>query len=232
RLGHLELAAPVSHIWYFKGIPSRMGLVLDMSPRALEEVIYFAAYIVTDPGDTPLEKKQLLSEKEYRTYYDKYGKSFKAKMGAEAIRKLLQDIDLDKEVEALKEELNTVSGQRRTRAIRRLEVMEAFRNSGNDTSWMILDVLPIIPPEIRPMVQLDGGRFATSDLNDLYRRVINRNNRLKRLLDLGATSIIVQNEKRMLQESVDALIDNGRRGRPVTGPGNRPLKSLSHMLKG
>jgi len=232
RMGHLELAAPVSHIWYFKGIPSRMGLVLDMSPRALEEVIYFAAYIVTDPGDTPLEKKQLLSEKEYRTYYDKYGKSFKAQMGAEAIRKLLQDIDLDKEVEALKEELNTVSGQRRTRAIRRLEVMEAFRNSGNDTSWMILDVLPIIPPEIRPMVQLDGGRFATSDLNDLYRRVINRNNRLKRLLDLGAPSIIVQNEKRMLQESVDALIDNGRRGRPVTGPGNRPLKSLSHMLKG
>ena len=232
RMGHLELAAPVSHIWYFKGIPSRMGLVLDMSPRALEEVIYFAAYIVTDAGDTPLEKKQLLSEKEYRTYYDKYGKSFKAQMGAEAIRKLLQDIDLDKEVEALKEELKTVTGQRRTRAIRRLEVMEAFRNSGNDTGWMVLDVLPVIPPEIRPMVQLDGGRFATSDMNDLYRRVINRNNRLKRLLDLGAPSIIVQNEKRMLQESVDALIDNGRRGRPVTGPGNRPLKSLSHMLKG
>src|SRR5690625_3048795 len=232
RMGHLELAAPVSHIWYFKGIPSRMGLVLDMSPRALEEVIYFAAYIVTDAGDTPLEKKQLLSEKEYRTYYDKYGKSFKAQMGAEAIRKLLQDIDLDKEVEALKEELKTVTGQRRTRAIRRLEVMEAFRNSGNDTGWMVLDVLPVIPPEIRPMVQLDGGRLATSDMNDLYRRVINRNNRLKRLLDLGAPSIIVQNEKRMLQESVDALIDNGRRGRPVTGPGNRPLKSLSHMLKG
>jgi DNA-directed RNA polymerase subunit beta' len=232
RMGHLELAAPISHIWYFKGIPSRMGLVLDMSPRALEEVIYFAAYIVTDAGDTPLEKKQLLSEKEYRTYYDKYGKSFKAQMGAEAIRKLLQDIDLEKEAEALKEELKTVSGQRRTRAIRRLEVMESFRNSGNDPSWMVLDVLPVIPPEIRPMVQLDGGRFATSDLNDLYRRVINRNNRLKRLLDLGAPSIIVQNEKRMLQESVDALIDNGRRGRPVTGPGNRPLKSLSHMLKG
>ncbi|MFC3040930.1 DNA-directed RNA polymerase subunit beta' [Virgibacillus xinjiangensis] len=232
RMGHIELAAPVSHIWYFKGIPSRMGLVLDMSPRALEEVIYFAAYIVTDAGDTPLEKKQLLSEKEYRSYYDKYGKSFKAQMGAEAIRKLLQDIDLEKEVDALREELKTAHGQRRTRAIKRLEVLESFRNSGNDASWMVLDVLPVIPPEIRPMVQLDGGRFATSDLNDLYRRVINRNNRLKRLLDLGAPSIIVQNEKRMLQEAVDALIDNGRRGRPVTGPGNRPLKSLSHMLKG
>ncbi|MFA1821648.1 DNA-directed RNA polymerase subunit beta' [Virgibacillus oceani] len=232
RMGHLELAAPVSHIWYFKGIPSRMGLILDMSPRALEEVIYFAAYIVTEPGDTPLEKKQLLSEKEYRTYYDKYGKSFKAQMGAEAIRKLLHDIDLEKEVEILKEELKTAQGQRRTRAIKRLEVVESFRHSNNATSWMVLDVLPVIPPEIRPMVQLDGGRFATSDLNDLYRRVINRNNRLKRLLDLGAPSIIVQNEKRMLQEAVDALIDNGRRGRPVTGPGNRPLKSLSHMLKG
>ncbi|WP_099156803.1 DNA-directed RNA polymerase subunit beta' [Virgibacillus ndiopensis] len=232
RMGHIELAAPVSHIWYFKGIPSRMGLVLDMSPRALEEVIYFAAYIVTDPGNTPLEKKQLLSEKEYRAYYDKYGKTFKAQMGAEAIRKLLQDIDLEKEVDALKEELKTAQGQRRTRAIKRLEVLEAFRHSGNEPSWMVLDVLPVIPPEIRPMVQLDGGRFATSDLNDLYRRVINRNNRLKRLLDLGAPSIIVQNEKRMLQEAVDALIDNGRRGRPVTGPGNRPLKSLSHMLKG
>ncbi|MBP2078974.1 DNA-directed RNA polymerase subunit beta' [Oceanobacillus polygoni] len=232
RMGHIELAAPVSHIWYFKGIPSRMGLVLDMSPRALEEVIYFAAYIVTDPGGTPLEKKQLLSEKEYRAYYDKYGNTFKAQMGAEAIRKLLQDIDLEKEVDALREELKSAQGQRRTRAIKRLEVMEAFRHSGNDTSWMVLDVLPVIPPEIRPMVQLDGGRFATSDLNDLYRRVINRNNRLKRLLDLGAPSIIVQNEKRMLQEAVDALIDNGRRGRPVTGPGNRPLKSLSHMLKG
>ncbi len=232
RMGHIELAAPVSHIWYFKGIPSRMGLVLDLSPRALEEVIYFASYIVTEPGDTPLEKKQLLSEKEYRAYYDKYGNIFKAQMGAEAIRKLLQDIDMDKEVHELKEELKTAQGQRRTRAIKRLEVLESFRNSGNDPSWMILDVLPIIPPELRPMVQLDGGRFATSDLNDLYRRVINRNNRLKRLLDLGAPSIIVQNEKRMLQESVDALIDNGRRGRPVTGPGNRPLKSLSHMLKG
>ncbi len=232
RMGHIELAAPVSHIWYFKGIPSRMGLVLDMSPRALEEVIYFAAYIVTDVGDTPLEKKQLLSEKEYRQYREKYGQTFQAQMGAEAIRKLLQDIDLVKEVEALREELKTAQGQRRTRAIKRLEVLESFRHSGNNPSWMILDVLPVIPPELRPMVQLDGGRFATSDLNDLYRRVINRNNRLKRLLDLGAPSIIVQNEKRMLQEAVDALIDNGRRGRPVTGPGNRPLKSLSHMLKG
>ncbi|QHE50683.1 DNA-directed RNA polymerase subunit beta' [Pontibacillus sp. HMF3514] len=232
RMGHLELAAPVSHIWYFKGIPSRMGLVLDMSPRALEEVIYFAAYVVTDTGDTALEKKQLLSEKEYRTYREKYGNTFHAAMGAEAIRKLLQGIDLEGEVETLKEELKTAQGQRRTRAIKRLEVLESFRGSGNDPSWMILDVLPVIPPELRPMVQLDGGRFATSDLNDLYRRVINRNNRLKRLLDLGAPTIIVQNEKRMLQEAVDALIDNGRRGRPVTGPGNRPLKSLSHMLKG
>ncbi|ASF37727.1 DNA-directed RNA polymerase subunit beta' [Halobacillus halophilus] len=232
RMGHLELAAPVSHIWYFKGIPSRMGLVLDMSPRALEEVIYFAAYIVTDPGETALERKQLLSEKEYRSYREKFGQGFQAAMGAEAIRKLLFDIDLEGEVETLKEELKTAQGQRRTRAIKRLEVLESFRHSGNDPSWMILDVLPVIPPEIRPMVQLDGGRFATSDLNDLYRRVINRNNRLKRLLDLGAPTIIVQNEKRMLQEAVDALIDNGRRGRPVTGPGNRPLKSLSHMLKG
>jgi len=232
RMGHIELAAPVSHIWYFKGIPSRMGLVLDMSPRALEEVIYFASYVVTDAGDTALEKKQLLSEKEYRAYRDKYGSKFQASMGAESIKKLLSDIDLNKDVEALKEELRTAQGQRRTRAIKRLEVLEAFRNSGNEPSWMILDVLPVIPPELRPMVQLDGGRFATSDLNDLYRRVINRNNRLKRLLDLGAPSIIVQNEKRMLQEAVDALIDNGRRGRPVTGPGNRPLKSLSHMLKG
>lgn len=232
RMGHIELAAPVSHIWYFKGIPSRMGLILDMSPRALEEVIYFASYVVTEPGDTPLEKKQLLSEKEYRAYREKYGNKFQASMGAESIKKLLSDIDLDKEVDILKEELKTAQGQRRTRAIKRLEVLEAFRNSGNEPSWMILDVLPVIPPELRPMVQLDGGRFATSDLNDLYRRVINRNNRLKRLLDLGAPSIIVQNEKRMLQEAVDALIDNGRRGRPVTGPGNRPLKSLSHMLKG
>ena len=232
RMGHIELAAPVSHIWYFKGIPSRMGLALDMSPRSLEEIIYFASYVVTDPGDTPLEKKQLLSEKEYRSYREKYGYGFQAGMGAEAVKKLLQDIDIDKELEFLKEELRTAQGQRRNRAIKRLEVIEAFRNSGNNPEWMIMDVLPVIPPELRPMVQLDGGRFATSDLNDLYRRVINRNNRLKRLLDLGAPDIIVQNEKRMLQEAVDALIDNGRRGRPVTGPGNRPLKSLSHMLKG
>ncbi|TDF91444.1 DNA-directed RNA polymerase subunit beta' [Paenibacillus piri] len=232
RMGHIELAAPVSHIWYFKGIPSRMGLALDMSPRSLEEIIYFASYVVTDPGDTPLEKKQLLSEKEYRSYREKYGYAFQAGMGAEAVKKLLQDIEIDKEVDMLKEELKTAQGQRRNRAIKRLEVMEAFRNSKNMPEWMVLDVLPVIPPELRPMVQLDGGRFATSDLNDLYRRVINRNNRLKRLLDLGAPDIIVQNEKRMLQEAVDALIDNGRRGRPVTGPGNRPLKSLSHMLKG
>ncbi|MCI3923301.1 DNA-directed RNA polymerase subunit beta' [Paenibacillus sp. TRM 82003] len=232
RMGHIELAAPVSHIWYFKGIPSRMGLALDMSPRSLEEIIYFASYVVTDPGDTPLEKKQLLSEKEYRSYREKYGYAFQAGMGAEAVKKLLQDIDLVKEVDSLKEELKTAQGQRRNRAIKRLEVLEAFRNSGNHPDWMIMDVLPVIPPELRPMVQLDGGRFATSDLNDLYRRVINRNNRLKRLLDLGAPDIIVQNEKRMLQEAVGALIDNGRRGRPVTGPGNRPLKSLSHMLKG
>lgn len=232
RMGHIELAAPVSHIWYFKGIPSRMGLALDMSPRSLEEIIYFASYVVTDPGETPLEKKQLLSEKEYRSYREKYGYGFQAGMGAEAVKKLLQDIDIDKELEFLKEELRTAQGQRRNRAIKRLEVIEAFRNSGNKPDWMIMDVLPVIPPELRPMVQLDGGRFATSDLNDLYRRVINRNNRLKRLLDLGAPDIIVQNEKRMLQEAVDALIDNGRRGRPVTGPGNRPLKSLSHMLKG
>ncbi|WP_138496050.1 DNA-directed RNA polymerase subunit beta' [Paenibacillus pinistramenti] len=232
RMGHIELAAPVSHIWYFKGIPSRMGLALDMSPRSLEEIIYFASYVVTDPGDTPLEKKQLLSEKEYRSYREKYGYGFQAGMGAEAVKKLLQDLDVDKELEFLKEELRTAQGQRRNRAIKRLEVIEAFKSSGNQPEWMILDVLPVIPPELRPMVQLDGGRFATSDLNDLYRRVINRNNRLKRLLDLGAPDIIVQNEKRMLQEAVDALIDNGRRGRPVTGPGNRPLKSLSHMLKG
>jgi DNA-directed RNA polymerase subunit beta' len=232
RMGHIELAAPVSHIWYFKGIPSRMGLALDMSPRSLEEIIYFASHVVIDPGDTPLEKKQLLSEKEYRSYREKYGQAFQAGIGAEAIKKLLQDIEPIREVEMLKEELRTAQGQRRNRAIKRLEVMEAFRHSGNLPDWMVLDVLPVIPPELRPMVQLDGGRFATSDLNDLYRRVINRNNRLKRLLDLGAPDIIVQNEKRMLQEAVDALIDNGRRGRPVTGPGNRPLKSLSHMLKG
>ncbi|HHC9975408.1 TPA: DNA-directed RNA polymerase subunit beta' [Staphylococcus aureus] len=232
RMGHIELTAPVSHIWYFKGIPSRMGLLLDMSPRALEEVIYFASYVVVDPGPTGLEKKTLLSEAEFRDYYDKYPGQFVAKMGAEGIKDLLEEIDLDEELKLLRDELESATGQRLTRAIKRLEVVESFRNSGNKPSWMILDVLPIIPPEIRPMVQLDGGRFATSDLNDLYRRVINRNNRLKRLLDLGAPGIIVQNEKRMLQEAVDALIDNGRRGRPVTGPGNRPLKSLSHMLKG
>ena len=232
RMGHIELAAQVTHIWYFKGIPSRMGLILDMTPRALEEIIYFASYVVVDPADTPLERKQLLSEREYRIYREKYGNKFLALMGAEAIEKLLAAIDLDKEADSLKEELKTVQGQRRTRAIRRLDVVESFRHSGNRPEWMVLEVLPVIPPELRPMVQLDGGRFATSDLNDLYRRVINRNNRLKRLLDLGAPGIIVQNEKRMLQEAVDALVDNGRRGRPVTGPGNRPLKSLSHMLKG
>jgi len=232
RMGHIELAAPVSHIWYFKGIPSRMGLLLDMSPRALEKVLYFVSYIVTDPGDTPLMKKQLLTETEYREAREKYGNSFKAEMGAEAIKKLLAEIDLDKLNQELRAELKEVSGQRKVRAIRRLEVVEAFKKSGNRPEWMILDVIPVIPPELRPMVQLDGGRFATSDLNDLYRRVINRNNRLKKLLDLGAPDIIVRNEKRMLQEAVDALIDNGRRGRPVTGPGNRPLKSLSDMLKG
>ncbi len=232
RLGHIELAASVSHIWYFKGIPSRMGLLLDMSPRSLEKVLYFVSYIVIDPGDTPLMKKQLLTETEYREYREKYGNLFKAGMGAEAIKKLLEEIDLEKLAKELRQELKEVSGQRKIRAIRRLEVVEAFRKSGNRPEWMVMDVIPVIPPELRPMVQLDGGRFATSDLNDLYRRVINRNNRLKRLLDLGAPDIIVRNEKRMLQEAVDALIDNGRRGRPVTGPGNRPLKSLSDMLKG
>lgn len=232
RMGHIELAAPVSHIWYFKGIPSRMGLLLDMSPRSLEKVLYFVSYIVTDAGDTSLMKKQLLTETEYREYREKYGIRFQAGMGAEAIKQLLVEMDLDKLNDELRIELKEVSGQRRIRAIRRLEVVEAFKESGNHPDWMIMDVVPIIPPELRPMVQLDGGRFATSDLNDLYRRVINRNNRLKRLLDLGAPDIIVRNEKRMLQEAVDALIDNGRRGRPVTGPGNRPLKSLSDMLKG
>ncbi|RDV80525.1 DNA-directed RNA polymerase subunit beta' [Ammonifex thiophilus] len=232
RLGHIELAAPVSHIWYFKGIPSRMGLLLDMSPRALEKVLYFVNYIVLDPGDTPLVKKQLLTDAEYREYREKYGDSFRAGMGAEAIKELLAEIDLDQLAQELRQEIKESTGQRRVRAIRRLEVVEAFRKSGNRPEWMILEVLPVIPPELRPMVQLDGGRFATSDLNDLYRRVINRNNRLKRLLELGAPDIIVRNEKRMLQEAVDALIDNGRRGRPVTGPGNRPLKSLSDMLKG
>lgn len=233
RLGHIELAAPVSHIWYFKGIPSRMGLLLDMSPRALEKILYFVSYVVIDPGDVPsLTQKQLLTENEYRDLKDKYGQRFWAGMGAEAVKKLLEEIDLDELTAKLRQELKEVSGQRKIRAIRRLEVVEAFKKSGNRPEWMIMDVIPVIPPELRPMVQLDGGRFATSDLNDLYRRVINRNNRLKRLLDLGAPDIIVRNEKRMLQEAVDALIDNGRRGRPVTGPGNRPLKSLSDMLKG
>ncbi|MGO2417189.1 MAG: DNA-directed RNA polymerase subunit beta' [Lactococcus cremoris] len=233
RMGHIELAAPISHIWYFKGIPSRMGLALDMSPRALEEVIYFASYVVIDPKETDLEKKQLLTEREYREQLLKNGfGSFVAKMGAEAIQDLLNDVDIDKEVAELKEELKTVTGQRRVKIIRRLDVLSAFRKSGNALSWMVLNVLPVIPPDLRPMVQLDGGRFATSDLNDLYRRVINRNNRLKRLMELNAPNIIVQNEKRMLQEAVDTLIDNGRRGRPITGAGNRPLKSLSHMLKG
>ena len=232
RMGHIELAAPVSHIWYFKGIPSRMGLILSMIPRALEKVLYFASYIVLDAGDTELQYKQLLSEREYREAYDKYGNRFEAAMGAEAIKRLLQDIDLEKEADELKKQLVDTTGQKRVRIIKKLEVVESFRVSGNKPEWMILDAIPVIPPDIRPMVQLDGGRFATSDLNDLYRRVINRNNRLKRLLDLGAPDIIVRNEKRMLQEAVDALIDNGRRGRPVTGPGNRALKSLSDMLKG
>ncbi len=232
RMGHIKLAAPVSHIWYFKGIPSRMGLLLDVSPRALEKVLYFAAYIVTEPGETPLMARQVLSEQEYREARDKYGQAFKAGMGAEAVKKLLAEIDLEDMVRELRTEIRQVSGQRKIRATRRLEVAEAFRKSGNRPEWMVLEYVPVIPPDLRPMVQLDGGRFATSDLNDLYRRVINRNNRLKRLLDLGAPDIIVRNEKRMLQEAVDALIDNGRRGRPVTGPGNRPLKSLSDMLKG
>ena len=232
RMGHIELAAPVSHIWYFKGIPSRMGLILDMSPRALEKVLYFAQYVVTEAGDTSLSEKQLLTEMEYREYKDHYKNAFKAEMGAEAIKKLLEKIDLEAEAAELKAQLKDSKGQKKIRITRRLEVIEAFRLSGNRPEWMIMDVIPVIPPELRPMVQLDGGRFATSDLNDLYRRVINRNNRLKRLLDLGAPDIIVRNEKRMLQEAVDALIDNGRRGRPVTGPGNRPLKSLSDMLKG
>ncbi|NLC66200.1 MAG: DNA-directed RNA polymerase subunit beta' [Clostridium sp.] len=233
RMGHIELAAPVSHIWYFKGIPSRMGLLLDMSPRILERVLYFASYIVTDPKETELQKKQILSEQEYRDFVreEGYG-SFTALMGAEGIRELLRDIDLEKESDTLKEDLKTSKGQKKIRIIRRLEVVESFRTSGNKPEWMIIDVIPVIPPDLRPMVQLDGGRFAASDLNDLYRRVINRNNRLKKLQELGAPNIIVRNEKRMLQESVDALIDNGRRGRPVTGPGNRPLKSLSDMLKG
>ena len=232
RMGHIELAAPVCHIWYLKGIPSRMGLLLDMSPKVLEKVIYFVNYIVIEPGETPLVKKQLLNEREYREHRERYGDTFEVGIGAEAIKYLLAEVDLEPMSHALKEEIATTTGQRKGRAIKRLEVVESFRLSTNDPGWMIMDVLPVIPPELRPMVQLDGGRFATSDLNDLYRRVINRNNRLKRLLDLGAPDIIVRNEKRMLQEAVDALIDNGRRGRPVTGPGNRPLKSLSDMLKG
>ena len=230
RLGHIKLATPVSHIWYFKGIPSRMGLLLDISPRALEKVLYFVSYIVLDKGQTTLEDKQLLSEGEYREARETFGNGFKAGMGAEAVKEMLCAMDLPSLAEELRTEVRETSGQRKVRAIRRLEVVEAFLASGNKPEWMILDIVPVIPPELRPMVQLDGGRFATSDLNDLYRRVINRNNRLKRLLDLGAPDIIVRNEKRMLQEAVDALIDNGRRGRPVTGPGNRPLKSLSDML--
>ena len=232
RMGHIELAAPVSHIWYFKGIPSRMGLILDLSPRVLEKVLYFASYIVLDGGETGLEYKQILSEKEYQDARETYGNKFRVGMGAEAIKELLQAIDLETEAVELKTGLKESSGQKRARIIKRLEVVEAFRESGNKPEWMIMDVVPVIPPDLRPMVQLDGGRFATSDLNDLYRRIINRNNRLKRLLELGAPDIIVRNEKRMLQEAVDALIDNGRRGRPVTGPGNRALKSLSDMLKG
>src|SRR6056297_831426 len=232
RMGHIELAAPVSHIWYFKGIPSRMGILLDMSPRSLEKILYFASYVVLDGGNTSLSAKQLLTEREYRENKEKYGNAFKAGIGAEAVKKLLREIKLEELSKELRAKMDDSTGQKRIRIIRRLDVVEAFIKSGNSPDWMILDVLPVIPPDLRPMVQLDGGRFATSDLNDLYRRVINRNNRLKRLLELGAPEIIVRNEKRMLQESVDALIDNGRRGRPVTGPGNRPLKSLSDMLKG
>ena len=233
RMGHIELAAPVSHIWYFKGIPSRMGLILDVSPKNLERVLYFASYIVLETApDIGIQQKQILSEAEYQEAKAKYGNSFRAGMGAESIMELLMNIDLEEESVTLKTELENASGQKRARIIKRLEVIESFRESGNKPEWMILTVIPVIPPDLRPMVQLDGGRFATSDMNDLYRRIINRNNRLKRLLELGAPDIIVRNEKRMLQEAVDALIDNGRRGRPVTGPGNRPLKSLSDMLKG
>ena len=232
RMGHIALATPVSHIWYFKGVPSSMGLIIDLSPRQLEKVLYFASYIVTDPGTSNLMQNQILSEAEYREAYEKYGDKFKAGMGAEAIKTLLERIDLEELSRELKEELDATQGQKKARIIKRLEIVEAFRLSGNRPEWMIMTVNPVIPPELRPMVQLDGGRFATSDLNDLYRRVINRNNRLKRLLELGAPDIIIRNEKRMLQEAVDALINNGRRGRTVTGPGNRPLKSLSDMLKG
>ena len=232
RMGHIELASPVSHIWFFKGVPSRMGLVLDMSPRDLEEVLYFVSYVVIDKGNTPLENKQTLSEKEYRAYYEKYGNTFQVGMGAEAIKELLKKVDLEAEIKQITKELEDAQGQRRTRLVKRIDVLNAFYQSGNKPEWMIMDCIPVIPPELRPMIQLDGGRFATSDLNDLYRRVINRNNRLKKLIDLGAPGIIIQNEKRMLQEAVDALFDNGRRGRSVTGAGNRALKSLSSMLKG
>ena len=232
RMGHIELATPVSHIWFFKGVPSRMGLVLDMSPRDLEEVLYFVSYVVIDKGNAPLENKQTLSEKEYRAYYEKYGTGFRVGMGAEAIKELLKNVDLKKDIDEITKELETAQGQKRTRLLKRLDVLDAFYSSGNKPEWMIMDCIPVIPPELRPMIQLDGGRFATSDLNDLYRRVINRNNRLKKLIDLGAPTIIIQNEKRMLQEAVDSLFDNGRRGRSVTGAGNRPLKSISSMLKG
>ena len=232
RMGHIELASPCSHIWFFKGVPSKMGLVLDMSPRDLEEVLYFISYVVINPGSAPLEKKQTLSDKEYRAYYEKYGNTFEVGMGAEAIKKLLEEVDVDAEIEKLNKELEGATGQKRIRLVKRLDCLVAFQTSGNKPSWMVLDVIPVIPPELRPMIQLDGGRFATSDLNDLYRRIINRNNRLKKLLELGAPSIIVQNEKRMLQEAVDTLFDNGRRGRSISGAGNRPLKSLSSMLKG
>ena len=232
RMGHIELASPCSHIWFFKGVPSKMGLVLDMSPRDLEEVLYFVSYVVINPGNAPLEKKQTLSDKEYRAYYEKYGNGFEVGMGAEAIQKLLKEVDINKEIEDLRSELEGSTGQKRIRLVKRLDCLVAFQESGNKPEWMVLDVIPVIPPELRPMIQLDGGRFATSDLNDLYRRIINRNNRLKKLLELGAPSIIVQNEKRMLQEAVDTLFDNGRRGRSVTAAGNRPLKSLSSMLKG
>ena len=232
RMGHIELACPVSHIWYAKGTPPKMGLVLDISPRELEEVLYFVSYIVLDPGIAPLAKKQTLSDKEYRAYYEKYGDGFKVGMGAEAIKELLAEVDLEKEVEQLKKDVEKAQGQKKIRLVKRLDCLNSFLESGNRPEWMILDVLPVIPPDLRPMIQLPGGRFATSDLNDLYRRIINRNNRLKKLLELEAPTIIVQNEKRMLQEAVDALIDNGRRGRSVSGVGNRPLKSLSSMLKG
>ena len=234
RMGHIELAAPVSHIWFFKGIPSKMGLLLDMSPRVLEKILYFASYVVINPGSTDLAVKQEISETEYQDILEEYpdDTEFKAAMGAEAVKELLQNIDLEKEYQLLLKELDESSNQKKVRVSRRLEVVDAFLTSGNKPEWMILDVLPVMPPELRPMVQLEGGRFATSDLNDLYRRVINRNNRLKRLLDIGAPEIIVRNEKRMLQEAVDALIDNGRRGRAVTGASNRNMKSLSDLLKG